>query len=605
VSRALSFTNCPNKLSYLYSEEKLLIKRLKPVDTGHILDRGCMSGTREALLNNIVEWALRPSTPSSNSQSSGTESVYWLYGIPGVGKTSVAHSLCARLHEKKRLGGSFFCRRDDPNLSNPSCVLPTLICKLAGTWRPFKKLIADKLRDDEHLNRNSAGYALLPQLLDSLQNSPKNTLVLVIDALDECGDNQGRNSILTSLINACSRAKWLKIIITSRQEHDIESSFKRLEHTCRYLSKDLKADDKAEGDIRLFVQRKFSIIAQRRYLEDDWPGEDRRGNIVSRSGGLFIFADTLWRLLKDDLNPDIRLTNVLSGTSGDALSSLYNLYSSAIESKVGRNIEEFRMAMEVIITVGQYRPLCDESVARLADLSPSVVKGLVDELSSLLYRDTNLNGGIRVRHLSIIDFLAGSECLPELRVNPEQANRSIGRACIGIMTDELKFNICKLESSLQPNQEIEDLREKIDQNISDTLQYSCIFWSNHICHSIDIGDLGIYQSLDRFVEKSRLLYWMEILSLLGQVAVGDSSLRRLLSWTKVFSLFIVIDSHSLQASYVPGLKSSIRTIHKGCNQIFVHFSNSNRNKRTAYLHIRTIIHSHRLRTMEGSEQNLR
>jgi hypothetical protein len=501
-----------------------------------------MDGTRETLLNNIVEWALLPSSTSSGLKSSVSESVYWLYGIPGVGKTSLVHSLCARLHDKRRLGGSFFCRRDDPNLSSPSYVLPTLICKLAGTWRPFKKVVAERLRDDEHLNRNSTGHDLFSKLIGSLRTSPPNTLVLVIDALDECGDNQGRNLILTGLFNACSRAKWLKVIITSRQEQDIEKSFKRLEHTCRYLSKDLKEDDNAESDIRLFVQRKFSVIAQMRYLDDNWPGEDRRGDIVSRSGGLFIFVDTLWRLLKDDFNPDIRLMNALSGTSGDALSSLYALYSTAIESKVRRNTEEFRAAMEVIITVGQYRPLCDESVAQLAGLSPNVVKALVDELSSLLYRDINMNGGIRVRHLSMIDFLTGSERLPELRIKPEHANRLVGRACIGIMTDELKFNICDLESSLQLNEEIKDLNERVDQKISDTLQYSCAFWSNHICHSIDTGDPEIYKLLDHFVEKSRLLYWMEVLSLIGQVAIGDSSLRRLVSWTKVIKLFREFES---------------------------------------------------------------
>ncbi|PVF90960.1 hypothetical protein CPB86DRAFT_478196 [Serendipita vermifera] len=160
-------------------EEKLLIERLEPVKTSHDLDRCCMDGTREALLNNIVEWVLRPSTVTSASQGAGPESVYWLYGIPGVGKTSVAHSICARLHEKKRLGGSFFCRRDDPNLSNAKYVLPTLICKLAGVWRPYKRLITEKLRNDEHLNRNTAGPALFSQLIASLQDHPSHTLVLV------------------------------------------------------------------------------------------------------------------------------------------------------------------------------------------------------------------------------------------------------------------------------------------------------------------------------------------------------------------------------------------------------------------------------------------
>jgi hypothetical protein len=510
-----------------------------------------MDGTREALLNNIVEWALRPSSTRPDSQPSVSESVYWLYGIPGVGKTSVAHSLCASLHEKRRLGGSFFCRRDDPNLSNPSYVLPTLICKLAGTWRPFKKVIAERLRDDEHLNRNSAGYTLFSKLIDSLQASPPNTFVLVIDALDECGDSQGRNSILTSLFNACSRVNWLKVIITSRQEQDIESSFKRLEHTCRYLSKDLKEDDKTEEDIRLFVQTKFSLIASEHYLEQDWPGDARKDSIVSRSGGLFIFVDTLYRLLNEDLEPDERLNQTLSSTSGDALAGLYTLYSRAIESRVGKNKQLFREVIGTVIVVGQYRPLCDDSVAHLTGRSPNVVKALVDKLSSLLYRETITNGGIRVRHLSIIDFLTGPECPTELRVDPEQANRSVGISCITIMTQSLEFDICELDSSLQSNEEIKDMEDRITRKIPDVLQYSCIYWSDHICHKVDTTDPEVYISLDKLVKELRLLYWIEVLSLMGKVLVGESSLRRLLSWAKVATSlhsFLVTDNEATPRS---------------------------------------------------------
>ncbi|PVF92503.1 WD40 repeat-like protein [Serendipita vermifera] len=513
-------------------EEKLLIKRLEPVKTGHNLDSCCMEGTREVILNNIVEWALRPIDTDAEAQDHGSGRVYWLYGMPGIGKTSVAHSICARLHDRGRLGGSFFCRRDDQHLSNPRYVLPTLMCRLAEMWRPYKRLIAERLREDPQLNRDSAGYTLLTQILGSLQIHPPYPLVLLIDALDECGDSQGRSSILATLFSAASRVNWLKIIITSRPEQDIESYFSQLDDPNCYLSKDLKTDDNALEDIRFFVEEKCSTIAARRYLEEDWPGEARKDSIVTRSGGLFIFVDTLCSLLKDDLDPEERLNQTLSSTSGDALISLYDLYSSAIESRVGENKKLFQEAMRTIIAVGRYRPLCEESVAELANLNASVVKTLVDELSSLLYRDAAVNGGIRVRHLSIMDFLTGVQCPSELRIDIERANRSVGMACINAMIPGLKFNICQLESSLLANDEINDLQSRIDRNISDVLQYSSIYWSNHICHIFDHQDPSIYGLLDAFVADLRLLYWIEALSVMGKVSTGDISLRRVLSWAK-------------------------------------------------------------------------
>ena len=55
--------------------------------------------------------------------------------------------------------------------------------------------------------------------------SPKQALVFVIDALDECRDDQSRSVLLKVLLEAVKHALWLKIIITSRPEVDIQCSF--------------------------------------------------------------------------------------------------------------------------------------------------------------------------------------------------------------------------------------------------------------------------------------------------------------------------------------------------------------------------------------------
>jgi hypothetical protein len=489
-----------------------------------------MEGTREALLDNIVNWATNPRTEEEGSKAAN---VYWLYGIPGIGKTAVSHSICARLHEKRRLGGSFFCRRDDQNLGDPKCLLPTLAFKIAESWGPFRRVVAEKLRKDPHLNRNTAGYEFLPQLLEVLQNHPSESYVLVIDALDECGDSQTRGSILAGLFHAVSQVQWLRIIITSRQEQDITTSFERNIGAGHYLPNDLAADGKAQQDIKIFAKARLASVASKRYLPSDWPGSETMDKIIAKSGGLFIFVETLWRLLKDDIDPDKRLGQALSDTSGDALASLYSLYASAIEVHIGQNKEAFRVAMGTIIAAGMYRPLRDESVAQLAGLGLHVIKALVDELSSLLYRDATENDGIRVRHLSIIDFLTGSSCPSGYGVDLVQANIAIGTACIKTMISGLKFNICDLESSLRSNEDVPDLKIRVNQKIADSLQYSCMFWSKHVCYASNREDTDVYAALNDFVKSPRILYWMEVLSLMGKVPVGDSALRRISAWAKV------------------------------------------------------------------------
>ena len=121
-------SQCANICSQLFLvEQQSLLERLKPVMAGYDLDRCCMEGTRQSILSWIMAWVADPQerndTPHSNT--------YWLYGSPGIGKTSLAHSICATLHDRKHLAGAFFCRRDDPHLSETRNILPTLIYKLA------------------------------------------------------------------------------------------------------------------------------------------------------------------------------------------------------------------------------------------------------------------------------------------------------------------------------------------------------------------------------------------------------------------------------------------------------------------------------------------
>src|SRR5258706_14198572 len=72
-------------------EEELLFRRLKPVETGYNRELRCMDGTRQSLLNQIIDWV-----PNKSGQENALQgSAYWVYGSPGIGKTSLAHSICA------------------------------------------------------------------------------------------------------------------------------------------------------------------------------------------------------------------------------------------------------------------------------------------------------------------------------------------------------------------------------------------------------------------------------------------------------------------------------------------------------------------------------
>jgi len=512
----------------LNRERLELFRLLKPVETGYHRGLRCMEGTRQSILNQITDWVANQSGQENVLQNN----VYWLYGSPGIGKTSLAHSICAHLHEQNHLAGAFFCRRDDPNLSDPINILSTFIHKLAEICPPFRSIIAKRLRDDSNLNPESMKASLFLDSIRSLPRHREHTLVFVIDALDECGDTRSRPGILKVLTDAIAQAPWLKIIITSRTEVDIQHFFDTLTQSL-YLRYDLATDQDASADLRTFARNQFDLVVSDWHLPTPWPEESDFNRAISRANGLFIFIKTLALALGRCQDPAASLTAALQDSVGTGLDSLFKLYSNILKAQIGHNNAEFQRMIGVLHATAPYRALCDETIAELAAVKPHLVKEWVDDLSSLLYRDVAVNKGIRVRHLSIYDFFVSDCC--DYPLNIRDADVQLGIACFKTMVTQLRFNICNLEDSRLANANIEDLPFRVQENISDALQYSSLHWSNHLCSPPDNSDqrvlvLGI---LKEFFEGLYPLFWVEVLSVMGMVPIGAPSLRRLISWVKV------------------------------------------------------------------------
>src|SRR5258706_1347149 len=350
-------------------EQKLLFRRLKPVSTGYHRELRCMAGTRQSLLNQTMNWVANKSGQANVLQAN----VSWFYGSPGVGKTSLAHSICASLHKRNHLAGAFFCLRGDPNLSKPINILPTFIHELAIRFPPFRTIVAKHLRDDPGLTPESMEGSLFLDFIRSLPRHPEHTLVFVIDALDECGDHRSRPGLLEVLTNAAAQAPWLKIIITSRPEVDIQHFFDTLTQSS-YLPYDLATDQDAGADLHAFARNQFELVAKFRHLPTPWPEQSDFDKAISRASGLFIFIKTLVLVLIQCENPKESLNAALQDSAGTGSESLFELYSSILESQIVHNSAGFQRVIGVLLTTAPYRALCEETVAELAGVKPYLVR---------------------------------------------------------------------------------------------------------------------------------------------------------------------------------------------------------------------------------------
>jgi hypothetical protein len=166
------------------------------------------------------------------------------------------------------------------------------------------------------------------------------------------------------------------------------------------------------------------------------------------------------------------------------------------------------------------------------------MKRQIDSLSSVLYRDQHDGGAIRVHHLSFIDFVIDESptriCPARFSIDIAKANAEVSAACFRVMLggQGLRFNICGLPSSSLVNREVTDLKKRIVRHIPATLQYSCRYWSSHLRESPK-SDRILLPLLLQLCTAARILYWLEVLSLIGSTDSAPMSMLHVVEWVAV------------------------------------------------------------------------
>ena len=93
----------------------------------------CTENTRKAILDTLRLWA------SDNM----TTRVYWLNGMAGTGKTTIAYSFSEILDQESSLGGTFFSSHLCVDTSDVRCIIPTISLQLAKYLPSLSPLILE------------------------------------------------------------------------------------------------------------------------------------------------------------------------------------------------------------------------------------------------------------------------------------------------------------------------------------------------------------------------------------------------------------------------------------------------------------------------------
>jgi hypothetical protein len=104
------------------------------------------------------------------------------------------------------------------------------------------------------------------------------------------------------------------------------------------------------------------------------------------------------------------------------------------------------------------------------------------------------------------------------------------KASLRVMNNLLRFNICHLESSYIRNHDITDLATRVKENIPEHLSYACRHFADHLSGLKNDGSL---QAPVKEFLYEKLLFWLEVLSLLGDTYPAQSQMLAIQAWMKV------------------------------------------------------------------------
>jgi hypothetical protein len=124
--------------------------------------------------------------------------------------------------------------------------------------------------------------------------------VLVVDALDECDNKDHIRIILQLLAEARLLKIRLRVLITSRPEVPIRYSFCQIPYAEHhdFILHNIEAAI-VDHDIFTFLHHEMGSIGQEWALGTGWPGEQALRKLVVNASGLFIWAATACRFIRE------------------------------------------------------------------------------------------------------------------------------------------------------------------------------------------------------------------------------------------------------------------------------------------------------------------
>jgi hypothetical protein len=388
----------------------------------------CLPGTRDDVLARAREWA----------DGFDEKGIFWLNGMAGTGKSTIARTIANIYHEQGRLGASFFFSRGEGDLGSCRKVFTTLATQLANKSPNLKSHICDAVAENTDISNFGLYYQwekFILQPLSKLENgSFAEPIIIVIDALDECRGEEDVRLVLQLLAMARSLPNVrLRIFVASRPETPIRDAMCDIPEDA-HQDYDLHNifQSIVKNDIHVFFKHEIEAIRHKWGLAMEWPGDETIELLVQRAGGLFVYAATVCHFLNENgqlaqLHLDLILQHDNTGLPPKELDEIYTtILTNSVNAEKNKDLyKQFNHVVGLIIVLFDTLPVT--GLAEMLQTQKEAIYKLLMLLPSVLDIPKCQDGRIQLFHSSFRDFLLDRQRCPQSQfwIDKKQAHHDL------------------------------------------------------------------------------------------------------------------------------------------------------------------------------------
>jgi len=218
-------------------------------------------------------------------------------------------------------------------------IFPTLAFQLAYRYPPFRGELLSVLRANPDVGRETLCSQMERLIVGPLKVTHIATLI-IIDALDECKDEEPASALLSILSRYVEQIPHVKFFITGRPELRIRSGFRLA--ALRPITEVLKLHDVkrllVDVDIKLYLRTRLAdIVRNQTHLDvaEDWPLSSDIDVLCEKAAGLFIYVSTAIKFIASRHHQPPKRLNILASlpqnTAREGESGINSLYTEILK----------------------------------------------------------------------------------------------------------------------------------------------------------------------------------------------------------------------------------------------------------------------------------